>query len=99
MPFVKLDDLDQMHGITFNECLHNYKIYSMDTLNSQNEYNELETLLSDMFAQLRETTSKQNATYIKELKENACNEYNSALRKVSAVLFGIILFLFKSLNC
>ncbi len=82
MPFVKLDDLDEMHKITFNKCLHNYKIYSMDTLNSQNEYNELEMILSDMFAQLRDSTNKQNSTYIKELKENACNEYNSTLRKV-----------------
>ena len=45
MPFIKLDDLDEMHKITFNKCLHNYKIYSMDTLNSQNEYNELEMIL------------------------------------------------------
>lgn len=70
------------HNETIKKCLENYKIYAMETKKFEQELNDLDKFISNLYQEIKYNVKKQNTVRIQAMKEAAYNEYKSILKKV-----------------
>ena len=92
-PFVKTEDLFKIDKIAREDCISNFKTNFMESSNSENDLNEFQQELSDLFKNFYESNNKNKKLLVKELKRNATEYYQLEMKNVSFLKLKFFLFI------
>ena len=92
-PFVKTEDLFKIDKIAREDCISNFKTNFMESSNSENDLNEFQQELSDLFKNFYESNNKNKKLLVKELKRNATENYQLEMKNVSFLKLKFFLFI------
>ena len=62
--------------------MNNYKTCAMETIKFEEEFKEIENILTNMYHNFKNSIQEHNRTLLQSLNDNAFKNYSSSLKKV-----------------
>lgn len=81
--YIVLEEFERLHEETIQSCLKNYRTYAMESNKFEEECNEIENTLMDLYYSFQAKIKEHNKTFLQNLNDTAFENYSSSLRQVN----------------
>lgn len=81
--YIVIEEFERLHEETIKACLKNYRTYAMESNRFEEECNEIENTIMDLYNSFQAQIKEHNKTLLQNLNDTAFKNYSTSLKKVN----------------